>query len=86
MDRCLACGHARAGHWPHEPVLRSEAERSDGRGSFEALFAYIDRLAEAEAEWPADRESVCKVWRCSYYLRATDLTEWKRLAEDGTGP
>jgi hypothetical protein len=51
-----------------------------------ALYAYIDRLAEAEAEWPADRESVCKVCRCSYYLGATDLTEWKPLVEGVTDP
>jgi hypothetical protein len=86
MDRCRSCGHARAEHWPHEPVLRSEAEQPDGRGGFESLYAYIDRLAEAEAEWPADRESVCKVCRCSYYLGATDLTEWKRLVEGVTDP
>jgi hypothetical protein len=43
-------------------------------------------VAEAETEWPADRESACKVCRCSYYLGATDLTEWKRLVEGGTDP
>jgi hypothetical protein len=52
----------------------------------EDLDASIDRVAEAETEWPADRESACKVCRCSYYLGATDLTEWKRLVEGGTDP
>src|ERR671932_1229781 len=33
------------------------------RGGLEALYASIDRLAEGEPEWPADRESVCKVCR-----------------------
>jgi hypothetical protein len=83
MDRCISCGHARTEHWPPEPVPRSEAAQ---RGGFQDLYASIDRLAEVETDWPADRESVCKVCRCSYYLGATDLTEWKRLVEGGTDP
>ena len=85
MDRCLSCGHTRVEHWPSAPVLGSEAEQPGGRGGFQDLYASVDRLAEAEAEWPADRESACKVCRCEYYLGATDLTEWKRLVE-GTDP
>ena len=83
MDRCISCGHARTEHWPRAPVRLNEAAQ---RGGFEDLYVYIDRLAEAETEWPADRESVCKACRCSYYLGATDLTEWKRVVEGGTDP
>jgi hypothetical protein len=86
MDRCLLCGHARAEHWPPAPVLRSEPAQPGGRGDLEALYAHVDRLAEAEAQWPADRESACKLCRCSYYLGATDLTEWKRLVDGGADP
>jgi hypothetical protein len=80
MDRCVSCGHARAEHWPPAPVPLGHVER---RGGLERLYAYVDRLAEAEAEWPAGRESACKVCRCSYYLGAIDPTAWKRLVEDG---
>lgn len=83
MDRCISCGHARVEHWPSESVPLSQAEQ---RGGFEALYAHIDRLAEVEAEWPADGESVCKACHCSYYLGATDVTEWKRLVEGETDP
>jgi hypothetical protein len=50
----------------------------------ETLYAHVDRLAEAEAQWPADHESACKLCRCSYYLGATGLTEWKRLVDGQT--
>jgi hypothetical protein len=83
MDRCISCGHTRAEHWPPESVPLSGSEQ---RGGLEALYASIDRLAEGEPEWPADRESVCKVCRCSYYLGATDVTWWKRLVEGEPEP
>ena len=83
MDRCISCGHTRAEHWPPESVPLSDSEQ---RGDLEVLYASIDRLAEGEPEWPADRESVCKVCRCSYYLGATDVTWWKRLVEGETDP
>jgi hypothetical protein len=82
MDRCISCGHTRAEHWPFESAAFGEAER---RGGSQALYAYIDRLAEVKAEWPVDGESACKVCHCSYYLGATDVTEWKRLVDGGTG-
>jgi hypothetical protein len=83
MDRCISCGHTRADHWPSASVPPSDPEQ---RGSFEALYSHIDRLAEVDAEWPADRESACKVCHCSYYLGAIDVTEWKRLVEGETDP
>jgi hypothetical protein len=83
MDRCSSCGHTRAEHWPSGSVPLSEAGQ---RGGSQALDAYLDRLAEVEAEWPADGESVCKVCRCSYYLGTVDVTTWKRLVEGGTDP
>jgi hypothetical protein len=52
----------------------------------EVLDDSIDRLAAVEAAWPADRESVCKVCRCWYYLGETDVTWWKRLVEDEADP
>jgi hypothetical protein len=60
--------------------LSHAAQRDD---LVESLYAHIDRLAQAQ--WPADRESACKVCCCSYYLGATDLTAWKRLVQ-GRGP
>lgn len=81
MDRCISCGHTRAEHWPSEAVPLSDSER---RGGSEAVYASIDRLAETEAEWPAARESVCKVCRCGYYLGATDVSWWKRVVEGQT--
>ena len=83
MDRCSSCGHTRAEHWPAAPVPLSGAAQ---RGDLDGLDASIDRLAEAQAEWPADHESVCKVCRCSYYLGATDVTWWKRLVQGETDP
>jgi hypothetical protein len=83
MDRCISCGHTRTEHWPPEPVPLSGAAQ---RGGVEDLYAYVDRVAEVETQWPADRESVCKVCRCSYYLGATDLTAWKRLVGGETDP
>jgi hypothetical protein len=81
MDRCSSCGHARAEHWPAASVPLGGAEQRDG---LEALYASIDRLAGAEAEWAADRESACKVCHCSYYLGATDVTWWNRLVQGET--
>jgi hypothetical protein len=71
-------GHARTQHWPPAPVPLGDA---DQRGDLQTLYAYLDRLAEAQ--WPADRESACKLCRCSYYLGTVDLTAWKRLVEGG---
>jgi hypothetical protein len=84
MDRCLLCDHARAEHWPPAPVPRSEPGQPGGPSDLETLYAHVDRLAEAEAQWPADHESACKLCRCSYYLGATGLTEWKRLVDGQT--
>jgi hypothetical protein len=61
MDQCSSCGHARAEHWPAAPVPLGDA---DQRGNLQTLDAYLDRLVEAQ--WPADRESACKLCRCSY--------------------
>jgi hypothetical protein len=83
MNRCSSCGHTRAEHWPSGSAPLSEAEQRGGSG---ALYAYLDRLAEVEAEWPADGESACKVCSCSYYLGEADLTGWKRLVEGATDP
>jgi hypothetical protein len=83
MDRCSSCGHTRAEHWPAASVPLSGAEP---RGDLQALYTSIDRLAEAQAEWSADRESVCRVCRCSYYLGATDAAWWKRLVQGETDP
>jgi hypothetical protein len=83
MDRCVSCGHTRAEHWPAGSVPLNGFEQRDGLA---ALDASIDRLAAVEAEWPADRESVCKVCRCWYYLGEIDVTWWKRLVEGGRDP
>jgi hypothetical protein len=81
MDRCISCGHPRSEHWPASSAPLREAERG---GALETLYAHVEGLAGAEGEWPADGESTCKACHCSYYLGATDVTEWKRLVEGGT--
>jgi hypothetical protein len=83
MDRCTSCGYTRAEHWPAAAVPPIGSAQ---QGRFDALYASVDRLAEVDAEWPADRESVCKLCRCWYYLGATDVTWWKRLVEEETDP
>jgi hypothetical protein len=73
-------------------AFRMTASRSvplsgaEQRGGLEALDASIDRLAAVEAEWPADREPVCKVCRCWYYLGEIDVIGWKRLVEGEGNP
>jgi hypothetical protein len=85
MDRCLSCGHPRTEHWAALPAPLSDAERRDAL-ELETLYAHVDGLAGAEGEWPADGESACKACHCSYYLGATDVTEWKWLVEGGADP
>jgi hypothetical protein len=72
--RAPSIGHLR----PCRSATRSDAEQ---RGDLQTLYADLDRLAEAQ--WPADRESACRLCRCSYYLGTVDLTAWKRLVEGG---
>jgi hypothetical protein len=83
MDRCSSCGHPRTEHWPASPVPLSEAER---RGALETLYAHVEGLAAAEAEWPADGESACTVCHCPYYMGATDVAEWQRLVKGRADP
>jgi hypothetical protein len=83
MDRCISCDHPRAEHWPGEAAPLGAAER---HGGLEALYASIDRLAGDEPEWPADRESACKLCHCSRYLGATDVSWWKRLVDGEVDP